>query len=557
MANIADIQSFSNGARFYRADMHIHSYGAVRSASHDVKDSTMTPDAIVQTAISERLDVISITDHNEIGNLEAALAAARDDLLVIPGVELSTPQGHLLCYLPDLEALRSFYSRLPIADRGTQNSRCQTGISECLTTAYELGGFGVLAHIDAPKGYEIEVPGNAPHKVDVLCHPGLLGIELKSGISEIAYSDQDPNSHRAAIGNERINRLGLGTKQFLARVLFSDAHTLNALGRNAEGNRKVTRIKMGVPSFAALKLAFEDADARVRIEERIPYAVPYVLGAQMDGGFLDQQAIHFSRNLNCIVGGRGTGKSTTFEAIRCLSTEESANNNVVDSEVWPSGLSLFWQDAAGNQHSLFRPSQDALFNVDDPDLGPTSFPIDCYGQGETAKISQQARSNPYVLIQYLDKFVDKDAPAAAEEAAKAKLFEIQGKIESAESKVLQIPQYEKALQSTKQQLATIQKLAQEEAAFTKELATLKSLKTELAELRRTRISVLKERWSAREQIATIRDTYARKASKARLRARCCPADTRRNVLAHRPSSARPDHCRDADCPKIARGYREE
>jgi hypothetical protein len=425
MADLTDITSLSHGARFYRADLHIHSYGPARRASHDVKDTTMTPQAIVQTAIAQELDIIAITDHNEIGNVEAALNAAGDDLLVIPAIELSTPQGHLLCYLPDLEALRAFYAQLRILDRGSQTSRCQTAIPECLTAAYGLGGFGVLAHIDAPKGYETEVPGSGPHKVDVLCHQGLLGIELKSGASDIAYSDQDPEPRRAAIGKERIARLGLGAKQFLARVVFSDAHSLAALGRNAEGDNKITRIKMDVPSFTALRMAFEDADARIRIEDRIPYAVPYVLGLHMDGGFLDQQAIHFSRNLNCIVGGRGTGKSTTFEAIRCLSGEESTND-VIDSEVWPPGLSIFWQDAAGQQHSLFRASQEQVLNLDDPDFGLTSFPIDCYGQGETAKISQQAHANPYVLIQYLDKFVDKDAPAAAEAAAKAKLLEIQG-----------------------------------------------------------------------------------------------------------------------------------
>ena len=208
---------------------------------------------------------------------------------------------------------------------------------------------------------------------------------------------------------------------------------------------------MVTPSYSALKLALEDSDARVRIEDKIPVAVPYVLGLHMEGGFLDQQEVHFSRNLNCIVGGRGTGKSTTFEAIRCLSAEHSGAE-VIDSEVWPAILTLFWQDAAGQQHSLARPIAGEITNNDDPDWGPVTFPIDCYGQGETAKISQQAKENPFVLIQYLDKFVDKDEAAATEEEAKARLLETQGKIQEAELKLSQIPQYEKVLQSTKQQL---------------------------------------------------------------------------------------------------------
>jgi predicted metal-dependent phosphoesterase TrpH len=66
-----EIQGLFNGAGFFRADLHIHSSGG----SHDVKDSSMTPDGIVQTAEIEKLDIIAITDHNEISNVEATIKA--------------------------------------------------------------------------------------------------------------------------------------------------------------------------------------------------------------------------------------------------------------------------------------------------------------------------------------------------------------------------------------------------------------------------------------------------------------------------------------------------
>ncbi len=96
--NLADeIDAYANGANFRRADLHIHSFG--QQASYDVTDSAMTPNAIVDTAISERLEVIAITDHNRIGNVQAAVEYAADkEILVVPGVELSTSQGHLLIY---------------------------------------------------------------------------------------------------------------------------------------------------------------------------------------------------------------------------------------------------------------------------------------------------------------------------------------------------------------------------------------------------------------------------------------------------------------------------
>jgi hypothetical protein len=42
------------GARFFRADLHIHS----NAGSHDVSDTAATPEAIVTTAAQEGLKII-------------------------------------------------------------------------------------------------------------------------------------------------------------------------------------------------------------------------------------------------------------------------------------------------------------------------------------------------------------------------------------------------------------------------------------------------------------------------------------------------------------------
>ena len=452
MTSAAELGALPSGARFHRADLHIHSFGG----SHDVQDVTMTPDAIVKTAIAEKLDVIAVADHNEIRNVEATLkAAVGSPVLVIPAIELSTPDGHLLCFLPTLDALQKLFGRITVVDRDTPTSRCQNSIMDCLNQLAQLSGFGVLAHVDAPSGFETENPGNSPHKLDVVCNKALLGIELKLATSSIFYSDRDPNASRASCGKERIKRLGLGSQQYLARMLNSDSHTLNALGRNAQGDRKVTRVKMDRPSFDALRIALEDSDARVRIEDQIPVAVPHVFGVHIQGGFLDGQQIHFSPNLNCIIGGRGTGKSTAFEAVRCL-TGDPSGSPVVDSEIWPTQLSLFWQDQAGQRHTLLRPIDGTLSNLDDPVNGPVTFPIESYGQGETAQISKQAHDNPIALLSYLDRFVDIGEPSIEENEARDELLVLQTEIEKAVKNVEAIPQYERALATTQQQLAALE-----------------------------------------------------------------------------------------------------
>ena len=158
MSALSDILAQPVGAQFLRADLHIHSYGA----SHDVKDASMTSATIVQTAAKEGLSIIAITDHNEISNVEPALEAAREtSVLVVPGVELSTPQGHLLCYVPTLDLLRQFHGRLSIVERGRSTSRCQQSLLECLNLLGQLGGFAILAHVDIPSGF-VYHSGQAP-----------------------------------------------------------------------------------------------------------------------------------------------------------------------------------------------------------------------------------------------------------------------------------------------------------------------------------------------------------------------------------------------------------
>lgn len=450
--DITDALQLDNGARFFRGDLHIHSI----AGSHDVTDTTATPDAIVQTALAEGLDLIAIADHNEIAGVGPAIEAANgSSLLVVPAVELSTAHGHLLCYLPTLDALTRFHARLSLVDRNTADARCSTGVIDILNLVKDGGGFAVLAHVDGGKGLEIELPGNPLHKQDILCHPALLGIELKRGDCQISYSDLDPDADRRGLGRQRIERLGLGKSQFLARLLNSDSHTLAALGRNAAGDRKVTRYKMQSVSFDALKLALQDSDARVRIEEDIPARIPMVRALTMDGGFLTGQGIHFSPNLNCIIGGRGTGKSTTFEAIRCL-TGHAGSSDVVDSEVWPDLIDLRVNDQSGQELRMQRRRDCDVEDPDDPDAIIPAFAVECYAQSEAATISQSATADPAGLLNFLDRFIDVAVDLKEEEDVRQALLESEGELKKAADFVAQIPQVNRDLQYKKSQLAALE-----------------------------------------------------------------------------------------------------
>ena len=82
-------------------------------------------------------------------------------------------------------------------------------------------------------------------------------------------------------------------------------------------------------------MPFLDCAARVRLEDLIPPTIPHFIGMKLEGGFLKDQIIHFNKNLTCIIGGRGAGKSTMLESLRGGSGN-GTGKEIVDSGGWPA-----------------------------------------------------------------------------------------------------------------------------------------------------------------------------------------------------------------------------
>jgi predicted metal-dependent phosphoesterase TrpH len=74
-----------NKLKSFRAEFHIHT---VLSPCAAVE---MIPPLIIEKALAKNINLIAITDHNAIDNVEAVLlAAAGTGITVLPGIELQT-----------------------------------------------------------------------------------------------------------------------------------------------------------------------------------------------------------------------------------------------------------------------------------------------------------------------------------------------------------------------------------------------------------------------------------------------------------------------------------
>jgi ABC-type lipoprotein export system ATPase subunit len=445
-------------------------------------DAKMTPEAIVDTSIAERLDLIAITDHNQIGNVGSALKYAQGkSLLVVPGVELSTPQGHLLVYFETADQLQRFFGKLTISN---DRKVCHNTVPQCLQFAAEYNGFGICAHIELDSGLEKAAPKFDAFKQEVFNCPNLLGLEITNASNSAMFShdDADPNRRNCAV--VRCAELGLEEGVDLAKVMSSDAHTLNALGRNASGNRKLTRLKMEALTFASLRIALMDATARVRLEDLIPASVPRFVGMKLEGGFLKNQVVHFSPNLTCVIGGRGAGKSTLLESLRAASGN-AADSQVIDSEVWPDAISLVYEDEVGERHTLTRSKLCDVTNAD-PE-GPTAVAIESYGQGETADTIQHCDTDPSILLRFLDGFIDFGELRKQDELLREAILANQTLLEALQQNIDQIGPTEKAKGIADTQVAALKKqnasqIVELEEKLAKERRFRDGLKSNLSKL---------------------------------------------------------------------------
>jgi len=146
-----------------------------------------------------------------------------------------------------------------------------------------------------------------------------------------------------------------------------------------------------------------------------------ILSLEVTGGFLQGVKLEFADGLNCIIGGRGTGKTTVLEFIRYAlglvpDSKKSAAmarsiNNLVQGNLKNGRIRLSVETKHRMRYLAERPWNDTcqVFNEDgeattislDRDL---IFKADVYSQNEIEEIA----TNPSFQLALIDKFVEED-----------------------------------------------------------------------------------------------------------------------------------------------------
>ncbi len=336
-------------ARFRRVALHLHSidsrdWGNAKGANSELNDrekySNDEGQLIFANILNKQLDLCAITDHMKCGYATkvSKRAGINDDFMILPGMEINfRPEAalgclriHLLVILREGSTIEDFarlfegQSNIP-GDEDRKGSEEVTGISlhDWVDRVHKNGGICIAAHVDSDTGvrcrfrqtaretlklFSDATPTQQERENDVGDH--LKEYIFNSGLDGIEIHKSSQVQHFNWISNKD------GVHKWIPTVLTFDAHCVEQLERKD----RLSYLKMTTLGLKGLKDALRFPDTRIRFPESLPtLPSPSLRGIRINGdesSFFEDLTVAFAENLNCVIGIRGSGKSTLVEALR-------------------------------------------------------------------------------------------------------------------------------------------------------------------------------------------------------------------------------------------------
>lgn len=301
---------FETGLQYIRADFHLHTCKDKEFAYSGEQNSFIND--YVSALKNANINIGVITNHNKFDKDEYKAirkTAKKQDIFILPGVELTVKEGAsgihtLIVFNPDewLEDgnnyiqtfLTAAFATIPNPEnRNTKSVYDLKNVFEQLD-AYGRDYFIIFAHVDQNSGLFSE------------CKGGLL--ESLAGFAPFRNRVLGLQKSRT---RDNLNQFERCCGYLPALVEGSDPKSITEIGKGD----KCTYLKIGEYSYAAIKFALQDH--RDRVSENVPdNKHGFIESISFQGGKFDGQTIMFSRELNTLIGIRGSGKSSVLEAVR-------------------------------------------------------------------------------------------------------------------------------------------------------------------------------------------------------------------------------------------------
>lgn len=316
LALLRDALEKPAGARFFRCALQVnpHSYAEKYRGQTSALTEQQYVEAIIDRAVALRIEVLAITDHNHVGSVDAFRAeGVRKGIAIFPGFEVESSEGvHVICIYPretTVSQLSRYLGEFGIVDTDPSSKASSKSFSELLELVRERGGISIAAHVTQSKGLLHSLHGQAC--IRAWRDPNLMAVQIPGSIDDL------PQDKKAIITNRNPDYRRTPPRALDLAVAILNADDVTGPDSLDEPTA-TSYIKMSEISIEGLRQSFLDPGSRIRLGKDQPAEAEHseILAIAWQGGFLDNMAIRLNENLNVLVGGRGTGKSTIVESIR-------------------------------------------------------------------------------------------------------------------------------------------------------------------------------------------------------------------------------------------------
>lgn len=322
------------GTRWYKCDFHLHTMKSECYRDREIDTASLW----IERVKEEGLNCIAVTDHNNYKAIdEIKELGLANGITVFPGVEITcdTSKIHILILFDKdktQDNVRDFLSKFDIeGDLVGKSDGTNIRVLDVCSKAKEKGALVIASHIDEYNGLD---GMSAKNQEEILDRKYIDAVQIVNREYWEAYKkDKDKekliSGLRLKYGKDLNWEMIDSWRKVYDRAIkaqipilsFSDnpcekgnaKHGLWGIGKN------YTWIKMDKePSLESIRQALLSQDMRVRLDaesEYIPEKLPeyWVSSVKLVDSKITPKVplqVEFSPQLNAIIGGRGSGKST-------------------------------------------------------------------------------------------------------------------------------------------------------------------------------------------------------------------------------------------------------
>ena len=291
-------------ASFYKCALQVNPYCYAEYRGENTMSEDDYNASILKKCRTNHINVVGLANHGNVDDSEKLRKKLADNgIVVFPGFEImSAEKIHMVCLFPETCTASELNRYLGSMGLGMAIKGNETSIKTCLDIAdmvKQAGGFWYAAHITSDNG--------------ILKLGKLNPVWQSDRLVAAQISDSKENVDPKYKNIIRNTDPQYKREKPPAYINACDIDKPDDLDKESA----TTLIKMSKPTFSNFVIAFKDPDSRIRLNSELEKGYQSSICAlNVFGGYLDGLEICFSDNLNAVIGGRGTGKSTIINLIR-------------------------------------------------------------------------------------------------------------------------------------------------------------------------------------------------------------------------------------------------